>query len=389
MPLIDRTFSDIITFTRASAATYFDSAGVLQSAANDAPRFDYDPVTLAARGMLIEEQRTNLLLQSEDLSTTWSLGDGTVTANSWTPPTGVATGDTYTIGTIATTPSQNVTVVSSTTYTLSFYYNKTLTTAAFFRFRFGINGGSVSAWFDTANATFGALNAQLSGGAAVDVGNNIYRVSLQIAYGASDGGSRSVAIAGVTANSGTTADTGNDLAIWGAQLEAGAFPTSYIPTTTAAATRAADVASVNTLAPWFNPTEGTLYAEYQTYSASVTQIAVALMDSVGSSNRATVGQSATAYNGAMVDGGVVQASLTQGTSSTNVVKNAFAFAANDFAFSVNGTTPVTDTSGTVSSAFIEMQLGKRGSVSLLSGYLRRIGYYKRRLSNAQLQAITQ
>jgi hypothetical protein len=127
------------------------------------------------------------------------LGDGTVTANSWTPPTGSATGDTYTVGTSAVAPNQSVTVANSTTYTLSFYYDKTLTTAAFFRLRFGTASGSVSAWVDAANNTFGALNAQLSGGVVTDVGNNIYRVSLQIAYGASDGGSRSVAIAGVTA----------------------------------------------------------------------------------------------------------------------------------------------------------------------------------------------
>src|SRR5580765_5882879 len=57
-----------ITFTRASTATYTDMSGTIQSVAVNAPRWDYDPVTLALRGLLIEEARTNLLLQSGDMS---------------------------------------------------------------------------------------------------------------------------------------------------------------------------------------------------------------------------------------------------------------------------------------------------------------------------------
>lgn len=65
----EKTFSQVVTFTRSSSATYFDSAGALQTATTDVPRFDYDPATLVARGLLIEEQRTNLLLNSASLST--------------------------------------------------------------------------------------------------------------------------------------------------------------------------------------------------------------------------------------------------------------------------------------------------------------------------------
>ena len=58
-----------ISVSRASAANYFNSAGVLTSAAVDEPRFDHDPVTLASKGLLVEVSRTNLLLNSASLST--------------------------------------------------------------------------------------------------------------------------------------------------------------------------------------------------------------------------------------------------------------------------------------------------------------------------------
>ena len=399
MPLVSKTFSQIITFTRASTATYFDATGTLQSAAIDVPRFDYDPATLAARGFLIEEARTNLLLQSEDLSTTWSLGDGTVTANSWTPPTGVATGDTYTIGTNATTPSQSATVVNSTTYAFSFYYNKTLTTAAFFRLRFGLASGSTSAWVDVANAAFGNVGAQLSGGVVTNIGNNIYRVSLQIAYGASDGGSRSIAIAGVTADLSTTADTGNDLAIWGAQLEAGSFPTSYIPTTTTALTRSADVASVNTLSPWYNATEGTVYADFSvSYDASASLFPlIASFDDNTTPNRIVTTTRTIDDRAAfsVVSGGVSQASLI----STNFItygvatRIASAYAVGDAAIALNGVLGGLGTPAVIPSGMLYMRLGNAitGGVSyngILNGHLRRVAYYPRRLSNAELQGIT-
>jgi hypothetical protein len=58
-----------ISFVRASAANYFNSAGVLTSAAVNEPRFDHDPVTLESKGLLVEVARTNLLLNSASLST--------------------------------------------------------------------------------------------------------------------------------------------------------------------------------------------------------------------------------------------------------------------------------------------------------------------------------
>ena len=76
------TLADLVTFTRAGEATYWDADGVLQTAAVDMPRLDHDPATGAARGLLIEGASTNNLLRSADVDTAeWNgRSDFTITA---------------------------------------------------------------------------------------------------------------------------------------------------------------------------------------------------------------------------------------------------------------------------------------------------------------------
>jgi hypothetical protein len=94
LDFINNPLDSRITFTRASTATFFNSAGVLTSAAVNAPRFDYNPSTLAPRGLLIEEQRTNSELYSEDFANAhWQKNQATVTSNVIIAPDGNLTGD--------------------------------------------------------------------------------------------------------------------------------------------------------------------------------------------------------------------------------------------------------------------------------------------------------
>jgi hypothetical protein len=172
------------------------------------------------------------------------------------------------------------------------------------------------------------------------------------------------------------------------QLELGAFATSVIPTTTTALTRAADVALVNTLSPWFNATEGTLFAESSvnyTVPATFFPLAASLNDN-SSNNRIEVGYLTTVVAGFEVSvGGVFQAGLYPSTAA-QVRRTAGAYAANDFAVSLNGSAPTTDTSGSIPSV-TRLALGTRTSGGTVI-HLRRITYYPRKLSSAELQAIT-
>jgi len=131
LPLLNLDFANAgvldprITFTRASTATYFDYAGVLRTAQNNIARFDYNPSTLAAQGLLIEEQRTNSMLRSEEFSdASWTKGGATVTANSTTAPSGTTTADTLVEDT-STGQHRVYRTTSGTTntnpYTISFF----------------------------------------------------------------------------------------------------------------------------------------------------------------------------------------------------------------------------------------------------------------------------
>lgn len=106
-PVNPSTFSsNLETFTRASTATYFDASGNIQTASVNQPRFTYDPVTFAPLGLLIEEQRTNILLNSAALSTQ----SVTVTATAYTLSfygTGSVTLSGTSTGTLAGTGANN------------------------------------------------------------------------------------------------------------------------------------------------------------------------------------------------------------------------------------------------------------------------------------------
>jgi len=173
-----------------------------------------------------------------------------------------------------------------------------------------------------------------------------------------------------------------------------AFASSYIPTLAASVTRSADVASVNTLSPWFSNVEGTLYLEASRYATAANNEAPVSLDDTGgaSSRMSTYTASSTNVLGEFIaDGGATQANLATSAVTNNVpFKFGIAYKANDFAASKDGATVVTDTSGTVPT-ILRMTIGATfviGAASQYNGHIRRIAYFPRRLQNAELQALT-
>ena len=389
------TLDPRITFTRASSGTFFGSNGLLQTASNDVPRFDYDPSTLAPRGLLIEEQRTNLLTWSENFGdAAWTQQRVTVATNSTIAPNGTTTADRITgdgttggaMGAYAT-----VSVSGSTAYTLSVFAKAdTATWLVISSFDGATNPGQ---WFNLANGTVGVSESGMSNPSIVAVGGGWYWCSVVRTTGSTSTSARAQYSLGQSNGTYATSAT-TSLILWGAQLEAGAFATSYIPTTSAAATRAADLASMTgaNFSSWFNASQGTLFAETQIgRTPSVASTIFAISDGTTTNLIDLRYREIGTVGAQVINNNIPQVQNTTGPVATPnlLVRDAFGYVENNFAESINGIAPIIDTSGllpTVNRSFIGVN--SAGTASFLNGHIRRIVYWPVRVPNSQLQFIT-
>jgi len=354
------------------------------TAAYYGPRFDYDPVTLAAKGLLIEEQRVNLLLQSQTFdAANWSKSGSTVTANATTSPDGTVDADKLVEA--ATTgqhrTSQAVTVTSGAAYTYSIYAKAAERTSIWVR----IIGASTFAG-GIVDLTNGAIIGITGTCTATNVGNGWYRITVS---GTSDSTTATVyanLIDGAGANT-YTGDGTSGLFIYGAQIEAGAFATSYIPTVASTVTRSADVATMTgtNFSSWYNQTEGTFVTSVQAVSGRL------LSANDGSTaNRILVFNrvSETSIGANIIVATVTQASLSRTVADTSAVNSvSLAYKENDFAFCANGGVVQTDGTGTVPTVS-QLDIGREFTIAG-TGHIRQIAYYNTRLPDATLQTLTE
>jgi hypothetical protein len=192
-------------------------------------------------------------------------------------------------------------------------------------------------------------------------------------------------------SSSTTGDASKGIFIWGAQLEAGAFATSYIPTTTTALTRNADNDDMtgSNFSSWYNASEGTLLVEYAVNATGYNGGAAALSD--GTFNNRMIIRGITTTNTAAsigVESGSTQWNNGFGGQTTAATKFALAYKTNDIAFTRNGATPLTDTVANIPTVN-QLRIGADADGTIkLNGTIRRIAFYPQRLPNTTLQALT-
>lgn len=365
-----RTVDPRITFTRASTATRVNSKGLIETVASGVPRIDYDPVTLACKGFLIEEARTNLLTYSEQFdNAAWvKTGTATVTPNTTASPDGTTTADTLNFPASLDRVSRGAIAVSaSTPYTFAVWL---------------AGSGTLNITLNTSGGTFKTATQSIT------LTTTLTRYALSLTTNSDNTGLFSI-IGRYDGSAG--AGTATSCIAWGAQLEAGAFATSYIPTTSAQVTRAADVATMTStnFSSWYRADEGTFCVDGGASNDTTSGYAY-----FASANDATANNAiliAANESGDVINAEVkVSGSVTAGfypSYTSGSTKIALSYKANDVNGAKDGVAGTTDTSSTLPTV-TQLCIGANHAGNQINGHIARIAYYPKRLTNVELQALT-
>jgi len=374
--------NDLITFSRASGGTYLDSDGVLKLASSDIPRIEYD-ADGNVLGLLVEESRTNLVTYSEDFEQ-WVDVNTDLTENAIEAPDGTTTA-TKLIADTATGQHRRdyLSTYSAGTYTFSIFakvggYN-------YLELRLGGDG----VYVDIRDGSLGGASAGITT-SYEDVGNGWKRIAITHSAGAND--TVRINVVETSEQRDFTGDGTSGIYIWGAQLEAGAFPTSYIPTAGATATRSADVASIPVADFGYNQSEGSVVVEASTVStAQSNHTDLRIKSSNGgfpvTDSGSKVGNFAAGSYVVYAPQTSVLMKIDSVITEKQAYKAAYAIKENDAAVCVDGSSVVTDTATTFAAFPASVfEIGK--GANYLNGHIKSIKYFPRKLTNAQLQELS-
>jgi hypothetical protein len=364
---------------------------LLTAPANTA-RFDHNPVTGESLGLLVEEQRTNLNTYSAQFNITYSPVNLTVATNTIIAPDGTLTGDQIVESTA--TDFHRIDKAFTTTSVLTTFSIYAKSNGRDFLYIGGYDNLVVSrsAFFNVSNGTLGVADTGVTS-KIESVGNGWYRCSMTIVAYNGGGNTYKIGMAQTDNIPFYTGDGYSGIYIWGAQLEVGSFPTSYIPTVASQVTRSADSASMTgtNFSDWYRADEFTTLVDYVGNSQNPTS-ANQLIFSFGPGGYNAANSLISIINSAGLVtvwnfSGVSYSVSAQSRSTSG--KLAFSYDANATASVVNGGTVATGSSSSSVGLINSISFGKEVSpIPALNGHIKKFAYYPQRLSNENLQALT-
>ena len=371
---------------------------LLRTAAINEPRLEYD-ASGNPLGLLIEEARSNRVPYSKDFTIGWGALNIVATPNIIASPDGAVSGaklqeDSSGTGGPRVYPADLAVLTANQAQTFSCFFKAGTSNYAYVTIRH-TNQNIAGVEFDLVNGTVNSTqdngNMTVNGSDITSVGNGWYRCSVTATCSVST--SSGLYLLGLSDGTGILnggypnyALTGKNIYAWGAQLEQGAFPTSYIPTSGSTVTRAADVASLPVERFAYNQPQGSLFV-YATAPDGLNQNRLTQLVTNGdSSNRVVdlhrVINSISMYNGT--------STLTvDAFGASNDIKAAGGYKSGSYALVSDGGSTVTNSDTTVNTPDTLMLGANGSSARQLNGHLKQIQYYPKRLSNTELQLLTQ
>jgi hypothetical protein len=396
--------------TRATTATRVNANGLIEVVASGIPRLDYfaSGGVVGCPALLVEPSAQNIMAQSETLSVSGDWTQTAVLATGWAiaSPDGLVSGSLL----VATSGSSQHNINRNATTSIT--SGTTITASCFFKAHGTNNFAQLVIGGFTFSPASPFANFNLSGNGAIttgtyssafiqNYGNGWYRCGLTATAAANGTNNLAIVpiIASGTARNPTFAGDGvNGVYAWGAQVETGSVATSYIPTTTAAVTRNADVISVSgAVSGCIGQTQGTIYAEvdYRNF-ANITMLSVQTASIVSGVVRIETNGNELRCHVRDVSGTIrMDQIITSPTLSTGINKIAVGYssAASGLCIALNGTVVFT---ATTAAAFTinpdRILLGSRevssASQLFFNNRIRAAALYTTRLTNAQLAALT-
>lgn len=345
---LDSRISFLRTTSSSNPATYVNNGGLITLATNNQPRFDYDPITLSCKGLLIEESRSNLLTYSNNFSFWSAIGgagsSATVTQNYATSPDG-------------TTNASRIVIVNAGNFAL---LQKTIIAVIGSTYQFSIWAKSTSG----SNQTLYLLASGATGQTVALVTSTWTRFSVSLVATST---TVRVQIAG---DIGTT-----DVVAYESQAELGLFTTSNIPTAAVALTRNADIATItgSNFTSFWNATQGG--ATVQATPSTVSGIRPLVQYDDGTANEIIALRGNTTNPELyIVDGGTPQAQLDAGTIAANTAYSLTGWwATNDCRARKDSGAAVTDATATIPTV-TQARIGSDGT-NYLNGTIATINYY--------------
>ena len=392
---IDNNFyADELTFTRASTGTIVNAEGLIESVASGTPRVDY--LNNSKGSLLLESQRTNLLTYSESFDNAyWTKGGASVTSG-FTSPDGTTNAFKLIATSSVTASAHNiysgaVSITSGNTYTQNLFFK--YDNHQYIKLQYGATGtGGLTGnrnvvKLDILNKTIIQPDSP-SVATITELSSDWVRVTLTATMAATGNISTEIVLSNSNWDNSSIKAGGESVYIYGAMLELGSYPTSYIPTSGTTVTRLADACSgagnVNT----FNDSEGVLYAEISALADDLSFRIISISDGTTNNNVGFGYRNSSNAIYTFVQAGINSSTAVTVSDITAFNKVAIKYKSGDFAMWINGVEVYTSATAFTLTGLNQVSFDNGGAAANFYGNCQNLMVFPTALTDTELATLT-